>query len=53
MKYATCPDCGAHLDFGEVCDCRNEACKDNYKTDAEIDDQENQRDSKAIDALAS
>lgn len=22
MKYRTCPDCGATLDFGEICDCR-------------------------------
>lgn len=20
-QYVTCPDCGAHLDFGEKCDC--------------------------------
>lgn len=24
MKYKTCPKCGAHLDFGEICeDCRD------------------------------
>ena len=22
--YHTCPDCGAHLDPGEKCDCKNE-----------------------------
>lgn len=22
MYYKTCPHCGAHLDFGEKCDCR-------------------------------
>ncbi len=22
--FKTCPHCGAHLDPGEVCDCRNE-----------------------------
>ena len=22
MKYKTCPDCGAHLDFNEPCDCK-------------------------------
>lgn len=22
MMYRTCPYCGAHLDFGEVCDCK-------------------------------
>lgn len=21
MRYKICPDCGTHLDFGEVCDC--------------------------------
>lgn len=21
MQYQTCPYCGAHLDFGERCDC--------------------------------
>lgn len=24
MQYQTCPYCGAHLDFGERCDCRDE-----------------------------
>lgn len=23
MYYRTCPDCGAHLDPGEQCDCRD------------------------------
>ena len=23
MQYKTCPHCGAHLDFGERCDCRD------------------------------
>ena len=22
-QFRTCPDCGAHLDAGEKCDCRN------------------------------
>lgn len=22
MKFRTCPECGAALDFGEKCDCR-------------------------------
>lgn len=22
MKFNTCPECGAHLDFGEACDCK-------------------------------
>ena len=21
-QYITCPDCGAHLDHGEKCDCK-------------------------------
>lgn len=25
MKYRTCPDCGASLDFGETCDCKKES----------------------------
>lgn len=25
--YETCPDCGAHLDPGEKCDCKAEAVK--------------------------
>lgn len=24
MQYKTCPHCGAHLDFGERCDCGDE-----------------------------
>lgn len=25
MKYKVCPYCGAHLDFGERCDCNGGA----------------------------
>jgi len=25
MKYKECPACGAHLDYGEVCDCKKDA----------------------------
>ena len=25
MKYVKCPDCGAHLDYGEMCDCKKDA----------------------------
>lgn len=25
MQYKICPDCGAHLDFGERCDCQDKA----------------------------
>lgn len=24
MQYKVCYRCGAHLDFGEICDCRKE-----------------------------
>ena len=24
MQYKVCPDCGAHLDHGEPCDCKKE-----------------------------
>lgn len=24
MQYKTCPDCGANLDPGEICDCKKE-----------------------------
>lgn len=27
MYYKTCPECGAHLDPGEKCDCLKEAKK--------------------------
>ncbi len=27
MQYETCERCGAHLDFGEICDCT----KDGYE----------------------
>lgn len=28
MKYTVCPVCGAHLDFGETCDCKGNASRD-------------------------
>ncbi len=28
MKYKVCPNCGSHLDFGEVCDCKREVEKE-------------------------
>lgn len=31
MIYRICPDCGAHLDPGEICDCRG---KENAAPDA-------------------
>lgn len=27
-QYITCPDCGANLDPGEKCDCKEEVNKD-------------------------
>lgn len=24
-KYVTCPDCGANLDPGEICDCKRQS----------------------------
>jgi hypothetical protein len=27
MCYKTCPNCGAHLDCGERCDCEEKAVK--------------------------
>lgn len=24
-KYKTCPECGAHLDAGEICECKKAA----------------------------
>ena len=27
-QYRECPDCGAHLDFGEKCDCQEEMEKE-------------------------
>lgn len=24
MKHTICPNCGANLDFGEICDCQRE-----------------------------
>lgn len=26
--YKTCPDCGAHLDPGERCDCKDDTMED-------------------------
>lgn len=33
-QYRTCPDCGAHLDFGEKCDCKRKQ-EDNDKKESE------------------
>lgn len=31
--YKTCPNCGAHLDPGETCDCETEEVEDNGRED--------------------
>lgn len=36
MQYTTCPDCGANLDHGEVCDCVKKG-KENDNESADID----------------
>lgn len=40
MIYVTCPDCGAHLDPGERCDCDTVT----HKADTNIDMEETQDD---------
>ena len=34
MAYRVCPDCGASLDPGEICDCRKEAAPDESDPEA-------------------
>lgn len=41
MKYKVCPHCGAHLDFGEKCDCDRGALHDNDKLNNEKEKMEN------------
>lgn len=36
MKYKVCPDCGAHLDFGEKCGCRTLPSCGMYRGTADI-----------------
>ncbi len=36
MKYAVCPHCGAHLDFGECCDCEEQKAKRGEKDGGNI-----------------
>ncbi len=31
MSYRTCPNCGANLDPGEICDCRKPPEEENKK----------------------
>lgn len=48
MKYRICPYCGAHLDFGEVCDCQKGcnggALRRNNKIKLEKENQDGQHD---------
>lgn len=32
MKFKICPRCGAHLDYGEQCDCRERVRTDQQET---------------------
>lgn len=38
--YRTCPDCGAHLDPGEICDCKETEGARVTGTDAPDNNQE-------------
>lgn len=35
-QYVVCPDCGAHLDFGERCDCQKEKQATNIYRNADF-----------------
>lgn len=37
MQYTTCPDCGANLDHGEVCDCVKKGKEAIHNESADID----------------
>lgn len=37
MKYKVCEYCGAHLDFGEVCDCKK---RKSHSADKQMSDLE-------------
>nr|DAK92466.1 MAG TPA: RRN7 Zinc-finger of RNA-polymerase I-specific TFIIB, Rrn7 [Caudoviricetes sp.] len=36
--YKTCPDCGAHLDPGERCDCKDDTKEDHINAGNENQD---------------
>ena len=36
MMYKECPKCGAHLDFGERCDCEQERAKEQEERKRQI-----------------
>ena len=36
-QYKTCPKCGAHLDFGELCDCARERSSERNTYSEEMD----------------
>lgn len=37
MAYRVCPDCGAHLDPGEVCDCQTDELE-SYLSEGDADE---------------
>ena len=37
-QFRTCPDCGAHLDPNEQCDCQTDAVKEDYSAVCSRDD---------------
>lgn len=42
MGYRVCPYCGAHLDAGEKCDCREEECGNKVEKRSPATDQSKQ-----------
>ena len=38
MAYRVCPDCGAHLDPGEKCDCQEPGELEDYLSEGDADE---------------
>ena len=38
MDYRVCPDCGAHLDPGEICDCQEADELESYLNEGDADE---------------
>ena len=38
MDYRVCPDCGAHLDPGEICDCQEADELESYLREGDGDE---------------
>jgi hypothetical protein len=49
MQYKICRDCGAHIDFGESCDCKKEAATDDAVTTPKKNDDIHMVASSAVD----